>query len=337
MFSNEFSKEATHVEVIWGTPILDEGFTPIPNLIIRYASELMTPKEFQFICVLATFKHDARDPYPSQETLGKYLGGISERAVRKLVDGLEEKGLIEIGYRYVDGKRKNAVYSLKPLIDRVLELAGESRLPDTKPTEKIYWKAKTKKTTTGTKRTGTTGTKRTGTTGTKSSARFGTKSSGENNQSKLQMKITNENYQSTREEVEQCDLPLSIKKVLLHNMDRLVGDNISIFDISVVYHANKDIFNEYEFASILDHVLRETTGKIRSIKSRLKKGMETYRRPALSSNAESLNKAAVRTEMLPDWLNMDYSRKENLAEEENLHDLEQKRRELEEKLKKYSL
>jgi replication initiation and membrane attachment protein DnaB len=84
-------------------------------------------------------------------------------------------------------------------------------------------------------------------------------------------------------------------------------------------------------------VLRETTGKIRSIKSRLKKGMETYRRPALSSNAESLNKAAVRTEMLPDWLNMDYSRKENLAEEENLHDLEQKRRELEEKLKKYSL
>ncbi|MBA2873155.1 biotin operon repressor [Anoxybacillus calidus] len=336
MYSNEFNKQMTHVEVIWGTPILDEGFTPIPNLIIRYASELMTPKEFQFICVLATFKHDSRDPYPSQETLGKYLGGISERAVRKLVDGLEEKGLLAVGYRYVDGKRKNAVYSLKPLIDRVLELAGESRLPDTKPTEKIYWKTEAKKTTTGTKSSATTGTKSSATTGTKSSARFGTKSSGENNQSKLKMKIKNENYQSIREEVEQCDLPLSIKKVLLHNMERLVGENISIFDISIVYHANKDMFNEYEFAIILDHVLRETTGKIRSIKSRLKKGMETYRRPTSSPNAENLSKALIRTEMLPDWFNMDYSQKEPLTEEENLHDLEQKRQELEERLKKYS-
>lgn len=65
MFDNGLGKEQTHVEVIWGTPILDEGFTPIPNLVIRYASELMTPKEFQFICVLATFKHDSRDPHPS--------------------------------------------------------------------------------------------------------------------------------------------------------------------------------------------------------------------------------------------------------------------------------
>ncbi|KYD12497.1 MULTISPECIES: helix-turn-helix domain-containing protein [Saccharococcus] len=331
MFNDGFNKEMTHVEVIWGTPILDEGFTPIPNLIIRYASELMTPKEFQFICVLATFKHDSRDPYPSQETLGKYLGGISERAVRKIVDGLEKKGLIKIGYRYVDGKRQNAVYNLKPLIDRVLELAGESRLPDAKPTEKIYWKTEPKKTTTGTKSSVTTGTKGSATTGTKSSARSGTKSSGENNQSKLQMKITNENYQSTREEIEQCDLPLSIKQVLLRNLDRLVGDNISIFDISVVYNANKESFNEYEFASILDHVLTETTGKIRSIKRRLKKGMDTYQRPASSSDAKTLGKAAVRKEMIPDWLNMDYSQNET----ESIDDFEQKRKELEERLKKY--
>ncbi|SFA54639.1 hypothetical protein SAMN05192569_105323 [Parageobacillus thermantarcticus] len=148
------------------------------------------------------------------------------------------------------------------------------------------------------------------------------------------MKITNENYQSTREEIEQCDLPLSIKQVLLRNLDRLVGDNISIFDISVVYNANKESFNEYEFASILDHVLTETTGKIRSIKRRLKKGMDTYQRPASSSDAKTLGKAAVRKEIVPDWLNMDYSQQESSIDEE-LHDLEQKRRELEERLRKY--
>ncbi|AEH49769.1 helix-turn-helix domain-containing protein [Parageobacillus thermoglucosidasius] len=331
MFDNGLDKEQTHVEVIWGTPILDEGFTSIPNLIIRYASELMTPKEFQFICVLATFKHDSRDPHPSQETLGKYLGGISERAVRKIIEGLEEKGLIAVGYRYVDGKRKSAVYSLKPLIDRVLELAGESRLPDTKPTEKIYWKKELKKTTTGTKSSVTTGTKSSSTTGTKSSARSGTKSSGENKKLKLQMKITNKNYQPTREEIEQCDLPLPMKKVLLRHFERLVGDNISVFDISVVYNANKEIFNEYEFASILDHVFTETTGKIRNIKRRLKKGMETYQRPVSSLDTKNLKKAVIRKEMLPDWLNMDYSQ----SESETVDDFEQKRKELEERLKKY--
>jgi DNA-binding Lrp family transcriptional regulator len=310
MFDNGLNKEQTHVEVIWGTPILDEGFTPIPNLVIRYASELMTPKEFQFICVLATFKHDSRDPYPSQETLGKYLGGISERAVRKIIEGLEEKGLIAVGYRYVDGKRKSAVYSLKPL---------------------IHWKTEPKKTTTGTKSSVTTGTKSSSTTGTKSSARSGTKSSGENKKLKLQMKITNENYQPTREEIEQCDLPLPMKKVLLRHLERLVGDNISVFDISVVYNANKENFNEYEFASILDHVLTETTGKIRNIKYRLKKGMETYQRPVSSLDTKNLKKAVIRKEMLPDWLNMDYSQ----SESETVDDFEQKRKELEERLKKY--
>lgn len=44
-------------------------------------------------------------------------------------------------------------------------------------------------------------------------------------------------------------------------------------------------------------------------------------------------KKVIRKEMLPDWLNMDYSQKETDTNEEV--DVEKKRRELEERLKKY--
>ena len=302
--------QTTHVEIIWGTPILDEGFTSIPNLLIRHAAKVMTPKEFQFICVLTTFKHDSRDPYPSQETIGKHLG-IGERAVRKLVDSLEEKGLLKVGYRYIDGKRKSAVYSLKPLIDRVLEIAGEIRLPDEKPVEKIFWKTDQESGTTGTKRSGTTGTKR----------------SGENNHLKEQKKRTKEKNQPIETTIESSDLPLKIKKVLLENKDRLIGDQISIFDISIVYDANKEMFNEFEFANILNHVLIDTTGKIRNIKARLNKGMQTYNRISINKKLTSLRK-----EILPNWFVEKVEDVKDKTEEDNTFEEEKKK--FEEDLKK---
>jgi hypothetical protein len=309
--------QTSHIEIIWGTPILDEGFTSIPNLLIRHAAKLMTPKEFQFICVLTTFKHDSRDPYPSQETIGRYLG-IGERAVRKLVDSLEQKRLLKVGYRYIDGKRKSAVYSIKPLIDCVLEIAGEARLPDEKPIEKIFWKTDEENITTGTKRSGTTGTKRSGTTGTKRSGTTGTKRSGENNQLKEKKKIIIENNQPTRKNVEDSDLPLKIKKVLLQNLKRLVDDQISIFDISIIYDANKETFNEFEFANILNHVLVDTTGKIRNIKARLNKGMQTYKRIRIKENEDI---SATRKELLPNWFTKEGNNtKDNIKEDDTFEE-----------------
>jgi replication initiation and membrane attachment protein len=42
----------------------------------------------------------------------------------------------------------------------------------------------------------------------------------------------------------------------------------------------------------------------------------------------------VRKELLPEWLNMDYSQNDDQDKEENIN-IEEKRRELEERLKKY--
>ncbi|MBY6276804.1 DnaD domain-containing protein [Symbiobacterium thermophilum] len=51
--------------------------------------------------------------------------------------------------------------------------------------------------------------------------------------------------------------------------------------------------------------------------------------------AKKRSRKTVRTEMVPDWLNTDYSQYENNKESDDPEELERKRRELEERLKKY--
>lgn len=74
--------------------------------------------------------------------------------------------------------------------------------------------------------------------------------------------------------------------------------------------------------------------KIRTVKEAMelaKKEAQKYQSWAIDKEKKPARKT-VRKEMLPDWLNMDYSQKES---EQTPSDLEAKRRELEERLKKY--
>lgn len=75
--------------------------------------------------------------------------------------------------------------------------------------------------------------------------------------------------------------------------------------------------------------------KIRTVKEAMelaKKEANKYQSWA-SEKEKKTTRKVVRKEMLPDWLNMDYSQKETDTNEEV--DIEKKRRELEERLKKY--
>ncbi|MCZ0754883.1 replication initiation and membrane attachment family protein [Anoxybacillus sp. J5B_2022] len=75
--------------------------------------------------------------------------------------------------------------------------------------------------------------------------------------------------------------------------------------------------------------------KIRTVKEAMelaKKEAKKYQSWASEKEKKPARKT-VRKEMLPDWLNMDYSQKE--SEQTEASDLEMKRRELEERLKKY--
>jgi hypothetical protein len=134
--NNQIEKQSSHVELVWGSAILDDGFTTMPNMITRNYRRLgMTHGEYSFISLLATFKHDVNDPYPSQETLAalyfadSYEEGKSERAIRKIVKSLKDKSLLRIGKRRnkASGEWASAVYSLKPLIDACLKLQGSKK------------------------------------------------------------------------------------------------------------------------------------------------------------------------------------------------------------------
>ncbi|MBA2873771.1 replication initiation and membrane attachment family protein [Thermaerobacillus caldiproteolyticus] len=77
--------------------------------------------------------------------------------------------------------------------------------------------------------------------------------------------------------------------------------------------------------------------KIRTVKE----AMELAKREAkkyqswANEKEKKTSKKVVRKEMLPDWLNMDYSQNGSETTEEQAVDVEEKRRELEERLKKY--
>jgi hypothetical protein len=129
------------MEIIWGVRLLDEGFTSIPNLLMRNYRKLgVEHGEWGFICQLLTYKHDTRDPYPARDKLAEHLC-CSPRQIDKWVKALREKGLLKTGRRRnVHDKRwDNAVYSLKPLLDACLKMVGEEALPPTPEEYEIVW------------------------------------------------------------------------------------------------------------------------------------------------------------------------------------------------------
>jgi hypothetical protein len=81
----------------WGDdPFTAMGYTQAPNALIEYAARLhLTPEECWLIVCILRFKHTPENPYPSQAKLAA-LFGQSERTIRRLVDKVEQRGLLSI-------------------------------------------------------------------------------------------------------------------------------------------------------------------------------------------------------------------------------------------------
>jgi hypothetical protein len=116
--------------VRWGIPLLDEGFTVVPNVVLdNYARLGLTPQEAMLIIHIARYKFERpySEAYPSTVLLAAQMGK-SKRWVIELLHRLEAKGLIRIIRR--DGLP--SVYDLSPLAQRCLEIS-QSPLADTLP------------------------------------------------------------------------------------------------------------------------------------------------------------------------------------------------------------
>lgn len=114
-------QETTKFEIIWGNEIKNDGFAMIPNVLIRNYRKLgIQHGEFGFLAALLTFKHDARNPYPSRKTLAEILD-CSEPQITKWVTSLKKKGFLKTAQtRNEDNTWNTPTYDITPLIQKLI-------------------------------------------------------------------------------------------------------------------------------------------------------------------------------------------------------------------------
>lgn len=129
------------IELIWQNPVLDEGFTAIPNVLLRKAGELgITDREFHFIVQLASFKYSSESEIkPSYRTLAKRMGKHHIN-LRKTAAALEKKKMLtRIIRKSEEGDFETVVFDLSPLLGKLFpskkEEGGISEIANTPHSE----------------------------------------------------------------------------------------------------------------------------------------------------------------------------------------------------------
>ena len=115
-------QDKTKIVQIWGE-ILDEGFTSVPNILLRYRSQIgLKPKHIMLIIDIMSFKWDSGSPFPSYSTLS-LRAGIEERSIKRITQDLEELGLLVKTPRFDEETRAQVttVFDFRPLVQKLIE------------------------------------------------------------------------------------------------------------------------------------------------------------------------------------------------------------------------
>lgn len=115
-------QDKTKIVQIWGE-ILDEGFTSVPNILLRYRSKIgLKPKHIMLIIDIMSYKWDAGYPFPSYSTLSQ-RSGIEERSVKRITQDLEELGLLVKTPRFDNetGAQVTTVFDFRPLVKKLID------------------------------------------------------------------------------------------------------------------------------------------------------------------------------------------------------------------------
>jgi len=115
-------QDKTKIVQIWGE-ILDEGFTSVPNILLRYRSRIgLKPKHIMLIIDIMSYKWNSEYPFPSYSTLAS-RSGIEERSVKRITQDLEELRLLIKTPRFDDetGAQVTTVFDFRPLVQKLIE------------------------------------------------------------------------------------------------------------------------------------------------------------------------------------------------------------------------
>nr|NIP30313.1 hypothetical protein [Candidatus Dadabacteria bacterium]NIQ17139.1 hypothetical protein [Candidatus Dadabacteria bacterium] len=131
-------QDKTRIVQIWGD-ILDEGFTSVPNLLLRYRSALgIKPKHLTLIIDIMSFKWDRYSPFPSYSTLAR-RAGVEERSIKRITQDLEELNLLikEPRFNEETGAQITTIFDFRPLVKKLIEEMHNQDFYDQPIKEKI--------------------------------------------------------------------------------------------------------------------------------------------------------------------------------------------------------
>jgi hypothetical protein len=115
-------QDKSKIVQIWGD-ILDEGFTSVPNILLRYRSKLgIKPHHLALIIDIMSFKWDSENPFPSYSTLAQ-RANMTDRGIRKTIHELERLNLLIRTQRFDEesGAQITTIFDFRPLIQRLKE------------------------------------------------------------------------------------------------------------------------------------------------------------------------------------------------------------------------
>lgn len=121
-------QDKTKIVQIWGE-ILDEGFTSVPNILLRYRTQIgLKPKHIMLIIDIMSFKWDSGSPFPSYLTLS-LRAGVEERSIKRITQDLEELGLLVKTPRFDEetGGQVTTVFDFRPLVRKLIEEMNRDR------------------------------------------------------------------------------------------------------------------------------------------------------------------------------------------------------------------
>ena len=81
--------------VRWSKPVLDRGFTIVPNLLLSHQEELGLPglQCLLLIHLLTYWWESGKNPYPSKAVLARRMG-VSERQIQRYISDLIKNGFL---------------------------------------------------------------------------------------------------------------------------------------------------------------------------------------------------------------------------------------------------
>jgi len=115
-------EDKTKIIQIWGD-ILDQGFTSVPNILLRYRLKLgIKSHHLSLIIDIMSFKWDTENPFPSYSALAQ-KAGVTERGIMKTIQDLERMKLLIRTQRFdkETGAQITTVFDFRPLVQKLTD------------------------------------------------------------------------------------------------------------------------------------------------------------------------------------------------------------------------